>query len=142
MWLVAQFSNVLRMLISYSQVFYSPYLYLYGSLSNGLWILLLIFLWFRVRMACISVLISLVSFVDSSLFLWAGESLVLSRYYNSSLTILYSFSEFLLVYSMTEMFFSQLSFGRLYGRYLVPRLSSLQFTIHRLMVKLRDKTEL
>ena len=58
LWLVAQFANVLRMLISYSQVFYSPYLYLHGSLSNGLWILLLIFLWFRVRMAYLSVLIS------------------------------------------------------------------------------------
>ena len=66
--LVAQFANVLRMLISYSQVFYSPYLYLHRILSNGLWILLLIFLWFRVRIAYLSVLINLVSSVDSSLF--------------------------------------------------------------------------
>ena len=53
-----------------------------------------------------------------------------------------NFLEFLLMYSMTEMFVLQLSFGRVYGRYLVPRLSSLQLTIHRLMVRLRDKTEL
>ena len=93
-------------------------------------------------MAYLSVLISLVSSVDSSLFSWVRESLVLNRYPNSSLTILCDFSEFLLVYSMIEMFISQLSFGRVYGRYLVPWLSSLQLTIHRLMVRLRDKTEL
>ena len=58
LWLVAQFANILRMLISYSPVFYSLYLYLHGSLSSRLWILLLIFLCFRVRMACLSVLIS------------------------------------------------------------------------------------
>ena len=46
------------------------------------------------------------------------------------------------MYSMTEMFVSQLSFGRVYGRYLVPRLSYLQLTIHRLMVRLKDKAEL
>ena len=142
LWLVVQFANVLRLLISYSQVFFSPYLYLNRSLSNGLWILLLIFLWFRARMACLSVLISLVSSVDSSLFLWVRESLVLSRYHKSSLTILCDFLEFLLVYSMIEMFILQLSFGRVYGRYLVSRLSSLQLTIHRLMARLRDKTEL
>ena len=106
LWLVAQFANVLRMLISYSKVFYSPYLYLHGNLSNGLWILLLIFLWFRVRMAYLFVLISLVSSVDSSLFSWVRESLVLSRYHNSSLTMLCNFSEFLLVYSMTDVFFT------------------------------------
>ena len=142
MWLVAQFANVLRMLLSYSPFFYSTYLSLHGSLSNGLWILLLIFLWFRVRIAYLSVLTSLVSSVDSSLFSWVRECLVPSRYHNSSLTILCYFSEFLLVYSLTEIFISQLSFGRIYGRYLVPRLSSLQLTIHRLMVRLRGKTEL
>ena len=142
LWLVAQFANVLRMLKSYSQVFYSPYLFLHRSLSNALWTLLPIFLWFRVIIAYLSVLISLVSSVNSSLFSWVRESLVLSRYPNSLLTILCDFSEFLLMYSMTEMFISQLSFGRVYGRYLIPRLSSLQLTIHRLMVRLRDKTEL
>ena len=93
-------------------------------------------------MAYLSMLISLVSFVDSSLFSWVRESLVLSRYNNSFLTMLCDFSEFLLVYSMTEMFVLQLSFGRVYGRSLVPRLSSLQLTIHRLIVRLRYKTEL
>ena len=93
-------------------------------------------------MAYLCVLISLVSSVNSSLFSWGRESLVLSRYHNSSLTILCDFLEFLPVYSMTEIFVSQLSFGRVYGRYLVPRLSYLQLTIHRLMVRLRDKTEL
>ena len=132
MWLVAQFANILRMLISYSQVFYSYYLHIHRSLSNGLWILLLIFLWFRVRMACLSVLISLVSSVNSSLFSWVRESLVLSRYHNYSLTMLCNYLEFLLVYSMTEMFISRLSFGRVYGRYLVSRLSYLQLTIYRL----------
>ena len=130
------------MLISYSRVFYSPYLYLTGSLSNGLWILLPIFLWFRVRMACLSILISLVSSFNSPLFSWVRESLVLNRYHNSSLAILCDFSEFLLVYSMMEIFISQLSFGRIYGRYLVPRLSSLELTIHRMMLRLRNKTEL
>ena len=43
---------------------------------------------------------------------------------------------------MIEMFVLQLSFGRVYGRYLVPRLSYLQLTIHRQIVRLRDKTEL
>ena len=38
---------------------------------------------------------------------------------------------------MTQMFVSQLSFGRVYSRYLVPRLSYLQLTIYRLMVRLR-----
>ena len=66
---------------------------------------------------------------------------MLSRCHNSSLTILCNCLEFLPVYSMTEIFISQLSFGRVYGRYLVPRLSYLQLTIHRLMVRLRDKTE-
>ena len=84
------------------------------------------------------VLISLVSYVDSSLFSWGRESLVLSKYHNSSLTILCNYSEFLLIYSMTEILASQLSFGRVYGRYLVPRLSYLQPTIHRLMVRMRD----
>ena len=76
-------------------------------------------------MAYLSVLISLVSSVDLSLFSWVRESLVLSRYPNYSLTMLCNFLEFVLVYSMTEIFISQLSFGRVYGRYLVPRLSSL-----------------
>ena len=93
-------------------------------------------------MAYLCVLISLVSFVDSTLFSWGKESLVLSRYHKSSLTILCDFLEFQLVYSMTEMLILQLSFGRVYGRYLVPRLSYFQLTIHRLMVRLRDKTEL
>ena len=67
---------------------------------------------------------------------------MLSRYHNSSLTMLCDFSEFLPMYSMIEIFISQLCFGRVYGRYLVLRLSSFQLTIHRLMVRLRDKTEL
>ena len=92
-------------------------------------------------MACLSVLISLVSSVNSSLFSCMRESSVLSRYHNSSLTMLCNFLEFLLVYFMTGMFVLQLSFRRVYGKYLVPRLSSLQLTIHRLMVRLRDKTE-
>ena len=137
MWLVAQFANLLRMLISYSKVFCSPYLYLHGNLSNGPWIPLQIFLWFRVRMACLFILINLVSSVDSSLFSWGRESLVLNRYYNSSLAILCDYSEFLAVYSITEIFVSQLSF-----RYLVPGLLYLHLTIHRLMIRLRDKTEL
>ena len=91
-------------------------------------------------MACLCVLISLVSFVDLSLFSWGRESLVLSRYHNSSLTMLCGFLEFLPVYSMIEIFMSQLSFGRVYGRYLVPR-SYLQLTIHKLMVRLRSKTK-
>ena len=140
--LVEHFANVLRMLISYSKFFYSPYLYLHGNLSNELWILLQIFLKFWIRMAYLCVLISLVSSVDSSLFSLERESLVLSRYHNFSLTMLCNYSEFLLVYSMTEMFISQLSFGRVYSRYLVPWLSYFQLTIHRLVVRLRDKTEL
>ena len=67
---------------------------------------------------------------------------MLSRYHYSSLTILCDFSEFLPVYSMTEVFVSQHSFGRVYGRYLVCRLFYLQLAIYRLMVRLRDKTEL
>ena len=118
-------------MLSYSKVFYSPYLYLYGNLSNGLWISLLIFLWFRVWMVYLYVLISFVSSVASSLFLWVSESLMLSRYYNSSLTMLCDFLEFLPVYSIIEMFVLQLSFSRAYGRYLVPRLSSLQLTISK-----------
>ena len=70
-------------------------------------------------MAYLSVLISLESSVNSSLFSWVRERLVLSRYHNSSLTMLCYFSEFLLVYSMTEMLVLQLSFGRVYGKYLV-----------------------
>ena len=46
------------------------------------------------------------------------------------------------MYSMTKMFVYLLSFGRVYGRYLIPRLSCFQLTIHRLMVRLKDKTEL
>ena len=38
-------------------------------------------------MACLLMLISLVSSVDSSLFLW-GREIILSRYHNSSLTML------------------------------------------------------
>ena len=95
-----------------------------------------------VRMACLYVLINLVSSVDSSLLSWGRESLVISRYHNSSFTMLCDYSEFLQVYFMTEMFVSQLSFSRVYSRYLVPRLSYLQLTIHRLIVRLRDKTEL
>ena len=67
---------------------------------------------------------------------------MLNRYHNSSLTILCNYLEFLPVYSMTEKLISQLSFGRVYDRYLVPRLSYLQLTIHRLMGRLRDKTKL
>ena len=128
--------------MSCSKGFYSPYLYLYGNLSNELQISLWSFLWFQVRMAYLYILISLVSSVDSSLSSWGRKSLVLNRYYNSSLIILCNYSEFLPVYSMAEMFVSQLRSGRVYGRYLVPRLSYLQFTIHRLMVRPRDKTEL
>ena len=93
-------------------------------------------------MACLFVLISLVGYVDSSLFLWGRESLALSRYHNSSLTILCNYLEFLPMNSMTEMFVSQLGFSKVYGRYLVPRLSYLQLTIYRMMVRLRDKTKL
>ena len=39
------------------------------------------------------------------------------------------------MYSITEVFVSLLSFGRVYGRYLVPSLSYFQFNIHRLMVR-------
>ena len=65
-----------------------------------------------------------------------------SRYCNSSLTILCKYSEFLPVHLTTEIFVSQLSFFRVYGRYLVPRLPYLQLTIHRLMGRLSDKIEL
>ena len=75
LFLVAQFANVLRILISYNKVFYNPYLYLHRNLSNGPWISLRIFLWFRVRMVYLFVLISLLSSVNSSLFLWGWESL-------------------------------------------------------------------
>ena len=93
-------------------------------------------------MACLFVLIDLVSSVNLSLLLWGRESLVLSRYHNSSLPVLCNHSEFLLVYSMTEIFISQLGFGRVHGRYLVRRLSYFQLTIYRLIVRLRDKMEL
>ena len=89
-------------------------------------------------MACLFVLISLVSSVDLSLFSWGRESLALSKYHNSSLTILYDYSEFLPVYYMTKMFVSLLSFGRVCGRYFVPRLPYLQLTIYRLMVRLKS----
>ena len=142
LWLVAQFANVRRMSLSCSKVVSGLYLSLQGNLSNALWISLQIFLQFRVRMACLYVLISLISSISSSLYLWGRESLVLSMYHNSSLTILCNFLEFLTIYSMIEIFVTQLSFGRVYSRHLVPRLSFLQLTIHRLMVRLRDKTEL
>ena len=122
LYLVAQFANVLRMLISCSKGFYSPYLSIHGNLSNGLWISLQILLEFRVRMACLFVLISLVSSVNSSLFLWGRESLVLFRYYNSSLNMFYYYWELLPIYSMIKMLILQLNFGRVYGRYLVARL--------------------
>ena len=67
---------------------------------------------------------------------------MLNWYDNSSLTTLCDYLEFLLVFFIAEMFISQLGFGRVYGRYLVARLSRLQLTIHRLMVGLRDKIEL
>ena len=130
------------MFISCSKVIYSPYLYLHWNLGNRQWISLWILPWFRVRMACLFVLISLVNSVYSSLFSWGRESLVLSRYHNSSLSILWDYLEFLPVYSMTEIFVSQFNFGRVYCRYLVPRLFYSQFTIHRVIVKLRDIIEL
>ena len=74
-----------------------------------------------IRISCLFVQINLVSSVDSSLFSWGKESLVLSRYYNSSLTILYDYLELLPVYSITKMVISQLSFGRVFARYLVSR---------------------
>ena len=55
LWLVAQFANMLRMLISYGKVFYSPYLFLHRTFSNGLWISLQILLQFGVRMAYLCV---------------------------------------------------------------------------------------
>ena len=55
-------------------------------------------------MACLYILISLVSPVDSSLFSLGKESLVLSRHHNSSLNILCNYLEFLPVYFMTEVF--------------------------------------
>ena len=42
-------------------------------------------------------LISLVSFVDLSLFSWFRENLVLNKYHNSYLIILCDFLDFLLV---------------------------------------------
>ena len=128
------------MLISCTRVFYSSYLSLHGNLSTRPWVLLLIFLWFRVKRAYLFVLISLVSSVISSLFLWGRESLLLSRYYNSFLTVLCNYSVYLPVYSMTEILVLLYSFGRVYGRSIVPTLSYLQLTIHRLMVELKDKT--
>ena len=65
-----------------------------------------------------------------------------SRCNNSSLAMLCNYSEFLPVSSMIEMFVLQLGFGSFYGKYLEPRLSYLQLTIRRLMVRLRYKTEL
>ena len=56
--------------------------------------------------------------------------------------MLSDYLEFLLAYSIKEISISQLSFGRVYNRYLIPRLSYLHLTIHRLVVRLRDKTEL
>ena len=142
LWLVAQFENILQMLISCSNFFYSLYLSLNRNLSSGIWISLQNFLRFRVRMICLFVLMNLASFVDSSLLLQGKKSLMLNRYYNYSLTMLCNYSKFLPVYSMIEIFISQLSCGRVYGRYLVPQLSYLQLTIHRPMVRLRDKIEL
>ena len=55
---------------------------------------------------------------------------MLSRYHSSFLDILYDYLVYLPVYSITEIFVSLLSFGRDYGRYLVPRLSYLKFN-HR-----------
>ena len=73
-------------------------------------------MWFKVKMACLCVLINTVSFVYSSIFSWKREILLLSSYNISSLNMLCEFLKFLLVYSITEMFISQLSFGRVYGR--------------------------
>ena len=67
---------------------------------------------------------------------------MLSRYYNSSLTILCDYSDFLPVYSLMEIFVAQLSFSRVNGGYLVPRLYYLELSIQRLMVRQRDKIEL
>ena len=67
---------------------------------------------------------------------------MLSRYYNSVLTMLCDYLEFLPAYSIIELFIFRLNFGRVYGRYLVPSLSYFQLTIQRLMVGLRDETEL
>ena len=52
---------------------------------------------------------------------------MLSRYHNSSLSMLCKYLELLSVYSMTEMFVSLLSSGRVYGRCLLPRLSILPY---------------
>ena len=60
-------------------------------------------MWFRVKMACLFALISLVICVASSLFSCGRESLVLNRYHDSSLPILYNYSMLLPVYSMIEM---------------------------------------
>ena len=72
--MVVWFANILRMLMSHRKVFYSPYLYLQGNLSNGLRISLQIFLWFRVRMAYLYLLISLVSSVNPSFFYGGGTA--------------------------------------------------------------------
>ena len=64
---------------------------------------------------------------------------MLSRCHISSFTILCNYSVYLPVYYTIKMSVLLLSFGRIYGRYLVPRLFYLQLTIHRLMVRLKDK---
>ena len=55
-------------------------------------------------MACLYVLISLISSVSSSLFSWGRESLVLSIYHNFFLTILPDYFGYLPIYSMKEIF--------------------------------------
>ena len=80
--LVVYLANVVRMIISCSKDFYSPYVYLHKNLNNIPWVSLQIFLQFMVRMVCLFVLTSLVSSVHSSIFLCGRESLVLSRYHN------------------------------------------------------------
>ena len=72
-------------------------------------------------MVCLFLIIDKFSSINPSPFLWGRESVVLNRYHNYSLTILCDYSEFISVYSMIEMFILQLSFGRFYGRYLIPR---------------------
>ena len=67
---------------------------------------------------------------------------MLSRYYNSFLIIFYDYLVYLPVYFVTLIFASLLSFGKLYGRSLVPRLSYPQHTIHRLMLRLKGRAEL
>ena len=66
---------------------------------------------------------------------------MLSRYHNSFSTMLCNYLVYLPVYSKIKMFISLLNFGRVYGRYLVPRLSYFQLTIHRIMLRLTGKTE-